>query len=253
MFGKRKQGASEHASAFGPAGKRAYVIGDVHGCHAELVRLLDLIREDLSDRETRTNYIVFLGDLIDRGPASREVVDMLLHEPPDFAKPLFIRGNHEDSLIRGLRGEPQLLPSWLEYGGTECAVSYGLSPHMISGQSVEALEHALLSHIPAEHIDFLDSFLDSVEFGDYLLVHAGVRPGVSLSAQTSRDMRWIREPFLSSKANFGKMVVHGHTVVDRVDIRPNRIAVDTGVYKSGLLSAIRLEDDQVQVIEARVT
>lgn len=253
MFARQKtsqKSRSELPSA--PEGKRAYVIGDVHGCHSELLRLLDLIRQDVAQRQPQKNYVVFLGDLIDRGPASRDVVETLMAWRPDFAQCLFIKGNHEDSLVRGLQGEPKLLEAWLEFGGTECALSYGLAPHEIVGQSTDALEHALLSRIPRRHIEFLDSFVDSVEFGDYLFVHAGVRPGVPLESQTSRDLRWIREPFLSSRADFGRMIVHGHTVVEDVEVRSNRIAVDTGVYKSGILSALRLEKREIGILQTSV-
>ena len=253
MFGRRrKHEPSPPDGPSAPPGKRAYVVGDVHGCQRELLLLLDLIEQDVAQRPVQKTFVVFLGDLIDRGPASRDVVETLLSWRPDFAECFFIKGNHEDSLVRGLNGEPHLLQPWLEYGGSACARSYGLAPHEIAGQSSEALEHALLSRIPRRHIEFLDSFVDSVEFGDYLLVHAGVRPGVSLAAQASRDLRWIREPFLSSRADFGRMVVHGHTVVDEVDVRSNRIAVDTGVYKSGVLSAVRLEGREIGILQASV-
>ncbi len=250
MFGK-KNDHKRAAPRRGAAGKRAYAIGDVHGCHDALQRLLALIKEDQRARAPRPTFLVFLGDLIDRGPASRAVVDDLLNRPPDFARCVFIKGNHEDSLVRALGGEPALLKPWLEHGGYACAASYGVPAHYLSGQSQDAIEHALLSAIPRSHTEFLDGFVDSVVFGDYLLAHAGVRPGVALEAQSPADLRWIRHTFLDSDEDFGKIIVHGHTVSEHVDIRNNRIGLDTGAYLGGALSCLRIEDEEIEILQAR--
>ena len=136
-------------------------------------------------------------------------------------------------------------------GGDTTAESYGVDIAYVQTLGEEALEHALLSAIPNSHIRFMSKFLDSVEFGDYLLVHAGVRPGLSIAEQSSTDMRWIRREFLDSEADHGKVVVHGHTVEEEIIRRPNRIGLDTGAYKTGILSAVRLEDEAVETIQVR--
>lgn len=252
MIKRSPKQPAPQATPRGAAGKRVYAVGDVHGCHAALVDLVALIETDSSARPAKPSFLVFLGDIIDRGPASREVVECLRNFRSRHVQPVFIKGNHEDSLVRGLSGEPHLIRPWLEHGGYACAESYGLSAHMLTGQTDEALEHMLLSAVPTSHVDFMREFADSVVFGDYFLVHAGVRPGVTLAAQSPRDMRWIREPFLGSDLNFGAVVVHGHSVSDSVVIRRNRIGLDTGAYLGGPLSCVRIEDDELEVLQVKV-
>ena len=232
----------------GSPGKRLYAIGDVHGCLDELTRLIGLIGEDCRAREAKETHIVFLGDLIDRGPDSRGVIDYLRHRPPDFARLHFIRGNHEEMMVRCLSGEASLIPAWLEHGGRSCAISYGVDPALLHESDTDRLEYALLSRIPPEDIRFLSGFADQVRFGDYLLVHAGIRPGVALAEQKGRDLRWIRADFLTSEARHEAMIVHGHTVTESVDCRPNRIGLDTGAYRTGILSALRIEGSETAIL-----
>lgn len=232
----------------GKLGERAYAIGDIHGCLSETQALLQKIKTDNDYRDEAKTYVVFLGDLIDRGPASKGVIELLLNFPYKFAEPLFIMGNHEEMMVRGLMGERDLLPNWLKYGGYACAESYGLSKKDLIGQEPEILEHVLRSAIPKKHVEFLAGFLDYVQFGDFLFTHAGIRPGVPLSRQSSRELRWIRGPFLNFKGDHGVMVVHGHTISDEIDIKENRIGIDTGAYKTGRLSAICIEDEHVSYL-----
>ena len=159
-------------------------------------------------------------------------------------------GNHEEMLVRGLMGEPELLPSWLKYGGYACAESYGLPRGKLMAQEPEVLEHLLKRVIPKKHVEFLSGFLDYVQFGDFLFTHAGIQPGVPLNQQNSRELRWIREPFLSFKGHHGVMVVHGHTISDGVDVKENRIGSDTGAYNTGRLSAVCVEEDQVTYLSS---
>ncbi|MEM7663897.1 MAG: metallophosphoesterase [Pseudomonadota bacterium] len=236
-------------TAQGSREKRAYVIGDVHGRLDLLNDLLQLIEEDNDRRENKETIIVFLGDLIDRGPDSRGVIDLLSTAPPSFAKCYFIKGNHEDVLVRGLEGEPRLLTPWLKFGGQACAQSYGVDIGAIHGQEEHVIEHVLLSAIPAAHINFMKNFYESIRFGDYLFVHAGLRPNVPLEQQSAKDMMGIRKEFLESDADFGCVVVHGHSVSDAVVIKDNRIGIDTGAYATGVLTALRIEDDDRSVIQ----
>lgn len=233
----------------GKAGERVYAIGDIHGCLSETQSLLQKIKVDNEYRGEAKTYLVFLGDLIDRGPDSRGVLELLLNFPYQFAKPLFIMGNHEEMMVRGLMGEPELLPDWLKYGGYACAESYGLSRGELSGHDPEVLEHLLRRAIPKKHVEFMSGFLDYVQFGDFLFTHAGIRPGVPLPQQKSQELRWIRGPFLSFKGDHGVMVVHGHTISEEIDVKNNRIGIDTGAYKTGCLSAVCIEDEQITYLQ----
>lgn len=228
----------------GSPGKRLYAIGDVHGCHAELEALLALVADDNARRSRKPVFLVFLGDLVDRGPASRQVIARLRTAPPRFASVHIIRGNHEEMMVRCLSGEPGLIPEWLRHGGNSCAASYGIDPSRLHDTDPDRLEHTLLSHIPKADIDFLAGAADQVRFGDYLLVHAGIRPGVPIDAQSGHDLRWIRQEFLTSDIRHEAIVVHGHTITDHVDERPNRVGIDTGAYRTGRLTAMRIEGDE---------
>ncbi|MBI1399424.1 metallophosphoesterase family protein [Hyphomonas sp.] len=249
MFGKRLNSQGS-AGPQGTPGRRLYAIGDVHGCYAEMCALMVRIEQDHRARPDAECFVVFLGDLIDRGPHSRDVIRHLIDRPPAFAKMLVLKGNHEEMMLRSLRGEPELIKDWLKHGGDTCARSYGLDPARLLTENVDTLEHLLTRFIPEEHLDFLDGCVDQVRFGDYLLVHAGVRPGVALEAQSGHDLRWIRGEFLETDRSFGAVVVHGHTVTDQVVQKPNRIGVDTGVYKTGVLSAVRLEGADRSILSA---
>src|SRR5688572_16965900 len=124
-----------------------------------------------------------------------------------------------------LGGEPKILASWLKFGGAECARSYGLDPDALRQLDEEAALQLLRAKVPRAHIEFLEGFGDTFRFGDYLFVHAGIRPGVAVEEQSRADLRWIREPFLSDAKEHGFVVVHGHTIVERVEERANRIAI----------------------------
>lgn len=225
----------------GPRGHRAYVVGDVHGRLDLLNDLLDKIEQDVSRRRRLRTSIVFLGDLIDRGPDSAGVVERLRVYRPPFAKPMFLMGNHEEVMLRVLAGDADLLRSWLRFGGTECAKSYGLDPKELKRMPPAAALQAVRAAVPENHVDFLRSFGDTVSFGGYLFVHAGIRPGVRLPDQLQKDLRWIRDPFLEDESDHGWVVVHGHTITEQVEVRSNRIGVDTGAYRSGVLTAVALE------------
>jgi len=238
-------------SPAGPDGKRCYAIGDVHGRLDLLEELLERIREHDLSRPRRETSLVFLGDLIDRGPHSREVLQRVMR-PGDIGMKVYcLRGNHEDLLLRALSGSPGQIKAWLQTGGHACAKSYGVDIGAMIGQPEEAIEHALSCSVPAEHIRFLERLPDSIRFGDYLLVHAGVRPGVPFEDQTPEDLRWIRQPFLDSTVHHGLMIVHGHSVSVDVVERANRICIDTGAWRTGVLTAIWIEGSERGFIQAR--
>jgi serine/threonine protein phosphatase 1 len=230
-----------------PAGYRVYAVGDIHGRLDLLDELLAGIEADDRDRaaKNRSNaktILIFLGDLIDRGPSSAQVIERLRNYAPRGIRPVHLIGNHEEVLLRLIRGESQYLADWLRFGGAECARSYGIDPKAIRRMEPSRAVRLLRDKVPANHKSFLESFVDTFQVGDYLFVHAGIRPGVELAQQNQTDLRWIRNDFLESDVEHGFVVVHGHTISDEVQVRANRIGLDTGAYRSGVLTALGLED-----------
>lgn len=224
-----------------PAGHRAYAVGDIHGRLDLLDEVLELIEADNRRRRRARTAIVFLGDLIDRGPASAQVVERLRTYHPARARTAFIAGNHEEVLLRLIDGEAGLLLDWLRFGGAECARSYGVDPADLRQLAPAEALVRLKAAVPQAHVDFLRSFADSITFGSYVFVHAGIRPGVELADQLQSDLRWIRHPFLTDSTDHGFTVVHGHTISESVEFHPNRIGLDTGAYRSGVLSALGID------------
>jgi serine/threonine protein phosphatase 1 len=228
----------------GKAGARAYAVGDIHGRLDLLNALLAEIEADMADREPRKTFLIFLGDLIDRGPDSAGVVERLRTYRHADVRTVFLGGNHEEVLLNILKGKKGVLPSWLKFGGSECAASYGIDAEKLAMMEEGAALDLVRARVPREHAKFVDGFADTFRFGDYLFVHAGVRPGVALDDQKREDLRWIRDPFLSDAKEHGFVVVHGHTICPQVEERPNRIGIDTGAYKTGVLTAVGIEDDR---------
>jgi len=226
---------------FGPKGRRAYAIGDVHGCLDLLDSLLAGIEAEIARDHKRKSSIIFLGDLIDRGPSSAQVIERLRTYSPPGGTSHFLMGNHEEVMLRVLSGEVELLDSWLKFGGVETLQSYELKASALAPLSSADKLAALRRAVPKAHVEFLESFADSISFGSYLFVHAGIRPGVDLSEQSQSDLRWIRQPFLDDRSDHGFVVVHGHTITNSVEVAPNRIGIDTGAYCTGTLSALAIE------------
>ncbi|TNE61438.1 MAG: serine/threonine protein phosphatase [Alphaproteobacteria bacterium] len=223
-----------------------YAIGDIHGRLDLLNRLLANIREDRAARpEYSRCYIVFLGDYVDRGFQSREVLEHLNRlktEPHEdgVTDYVFLAGNHED-LMLGFLEDPLEHQLWLAVGGVQTLASYGVpAPESNNIDSLVQASDALVKALPRPHREFLSGLRTWWRAGSYLFVHAGVRPGVPLEKQRRRDLLCIRQEFTNSDADFGFKVVHGHTGVPDVTVRANRIAVDTGAFATGKLSAIAL-------------
>lgn len=225
----------------GPPESRAYAIGDVHGRLDLLDALLAQIAKDRRRRPCAREFLVLLGDVIDRGPDSRGVVRRLRGLDDPSLHPVFLMGNHEEMLVRALGTHPKRLRDWLKFGGTACIESYGVEPADIAELDPASAAAAIRAAIPREDLAFIDGFADSFRFGDYLFVHAGIRPGVAIEDQRTADLRWIREDFLESEVVHPLFVIHGHTIVDRPDERHNRIGIDTGAYASGVLTAVCIE------------
>lgn len=227
-----------------PGGLAVYAIGDIHGRLDLVTELLGKIAGD-ADRhpEDRERRLIFLGDYIDRGMQSRGVLDVLLARPwPGFAS-TFLMGNHEEAMLEFLEGRSDG-NAWLSYGGLETLVSYGVPVRRLPSEAsakIAFLREALRKAVPAAHVDFLGNCLLSHTEGDYVFVHAGIRPGWPMEQQTRLDMLWIRDDFLGSRLPLpGKVVVHGHTICEVPQDLGHRIGIDTGAFVSGRLTCLVL-------------
>lgn len=244
-------GRAEKPACF-PDQRVGYAIGDIHG-RADLLKLmLDKLEAQAgADRKGPDRpIVVFLGDYVDRGPESREVIDMLIYDRPRGFERRFLRGNHEQAML-AFMDTPRANVGWLRHGGAATLQSYGVQPPPLAGAADadwSAAAEALRANLPAAHLDFLINLERYVVLGDYAFVHAGVRPGRPLEKQTDADLFWIRERFHSSQRRFSHRVVHGHTPLAEPYSDARRIGVDTGAYASGVLTAVRLEADGAEFV-----
>ncbi|WP_174301077.1 metallophosphoesterase family protein [Caulobacter sp. S45] len=241
-----------------PDGVRLYAVGDVHGRLDALDPLVAAIRSEPADG--LRPVLIMLGDYVDRGPASRGVIDLLISLQDDAAlETRFIRGNHEETMLRFLEEPPlrerSVGATWCSFGGVETLASYGVAAPSPADppQAWEAARAAFAAAIPATHVRFLQALEPAVEYGDYFFTHAGVRPGVELDQQDPQDLMWIRDEFLRGSAVFSKAIVHGHTPEADAFVSDRRIGVDTGAYVTGRLSAIVLEGPERRLIQAQVS
>jgi len=233
-----------------PDGRRVYVVGDVHGRDDLLARLHALITEDAAAAGAAGNLLVHLGDYIDRGPSSRQVLDRLAGGPPPGFEAVWLRGNHDDLLVRFLDdGAPP--DPWLMNGGVATLASYGIDVGLppVEPAAADGLRRDLARRLGPRSLDFLRRLRPSHTVGDYLFVHAGVRPGVKLAEQDPADMMWIRGDFLDWGGHFGRVVVHGHTITPAPVFRPNRIGIDTGAYRTGRLTCLVLEGASQRLLQ----
>jgi serine/threonine protein phosphatase 1 len=235
-----------------PDNLRLYVVGDVHGRIDLLNDLAARIANDAASAAGLNVGTIFLGDYVDRGPGSAAVLEALSRG--DFPTPIIaLRGNHEEVLLKFVEDEG-ILESWRNFGGLETLHSYGVPvTEAMRGDGYDTAREAFLRALPQGHLDFLQQTRLNVSFGDYFFVHAGVKPGVPLDQQVSNDLLWIREEFLRFEGSHGKVVVHGHTPVEKPDMRHNRINVDTGAYASSTLTALVLEGEQRRFLSTRRT
>ena len=243
MFWKRKSkpAPSVRESFSVPAGQRIYAIGDIHGRDDLFAELIDLIRADIAARAPARVSLILLGDLVDRGPRSAEVVERALRLREEFDDLRLLIGNHEECFLAALAGDVQRVRYFMRIGGEATIRSYWNSDLDLTEATFEEVADRLPAMVPPAHVEFLGGGEDVIEIGDYAFVHAGIRPGVPLHKQDRGDLRWIRNDFLNDLRDHGVMIVHGHTIRDEVDEWPNRIGIDTGAYKTGVLTAIVLE------------
>ena len=242
-FFRKKSVAAEPIDASVPIGQRFYAIGDIHGRDDLLDALLALIAQDEAERGPAQTTFVFLGDLVDRGPGSAQVVERLLRlrDTRPEGSTRFLLGNHEEVFLTALKGDEEALRFFVRIGGRETILSYGVEEDHYTRMDYSELLAELVEAVPRSHVEFLSAFEDMVIAGSYAFVHAGVRPGTSLAHQKPKDLRWIRSDFLSHQAPFEKVIVHGHTITEQIDVQPHRIGLDTGAFASGKLTAMGFE------------
>ncbi len=225
-----------------PDGQRIYAIGDIHGRNDLLLQLLAQIEADSAARGAAEMLIIFLGDLVDRGPDSAGVIETAMHLQASGCNVRFLKGNHEEVFINACRErEAKTIRFFLRIGGEETILSYPISRGEYLALDMAELGERLESLIPKDHVAFLDSFENMIIVGDYAFVHAGIRPGVPLADQKNSDLRWIRDEFVGQKGDLEKVIVYGHTIYSDVDERGSRIGIDTGAYETGKLTALALE------------
>ena len=239
---RRRRRARPPGAPCVPPGTRVYAVGDVHGELAALTRLVGKIREDAAGIAAERRVLVFLGDYVDRGLDSRRVIDFLLDLPAPGFECVFLKGNHDAWLFAFLE-DAGVGPAWLDAGGQATVLSYGvaLPPGPRDAAFFETLRQTLARVLPAGHRTFLGGLALSHVEGDYAFVHAGVRPGVALEAQREQDLLWIRDEFIHDDGDHGKVIVHGHSVTERPEVRRNRIGIDTGAYATGRLTCLVLD------------
>jgi len=223
-----------------PAGSVVYALGDVHGRVDLLQALLGEVAADAARRGAGRRVLVTLGDYVSRGRDSRGVVEVLRRWRPSGLEVVALKGNHEDLLLRYLDGDLAAGRHWFDYDGRVALAHYGVRSGPGRG-SLEALRREFRQVLPPDHLAFFRGLPVSHGEGGYHFVHAGVRPGVPLPAQSGHDQMWIRRPFLDSELDHGAVVVHGHSVVPEPEVRPNRIGIDTGAYRTGVLTCLVLE------------
>ena len=235
-----------------PAGQRVYAIGDIHGRVDLLEQILACIDSDNRSREVADTQIIFLGDLIDRGPHSARVVELVQEVMSADARYRCLLGNHEEIFLTAMCGDLEALKLFTRVGGKETILSYGVSEEDYLAADYSELLELLKHNVPEEHVRFLSSLEDMIVAGDYAFVHAGVRPGVALANQSPKELRWIRREFLSYNGTFDKVIVHGHTISSEIEEKENRIGLDTGAYATGVLSAMGFSNADRWRIQTKV-
>ena len=228
-----------------PDGCCVYAVGDIHGRMDLLERLLERI---WADAPTERNTLIFLGDYIDRGPASNAVLECLAELQRPGWDIVRLRGNHEQLLLEYL-SNPDVYQLWRALGGAETLLSYGVRPPMFSNSKELLRAHeAFKANLPRAHLAFLTALPYAHTIGDYFFVHAGVRPNVRLQRQALQDLLWIRDDFLLWEERFEKFVVHGHTPTPEPELRANRANIDTGAFATGRLTVLAIDQDGRRIL-----
>lgn len=241
-----KTAQARHRLSFDVLPSLIYAIGDVHGCLDLLLELEAKIADDCAKNESPA-LIIMLGDYVDRGSNSSAVIDHLLEQPTFNATRICLLGNHEETMLAFINS-PKDHTDWLDFGGRETLVSYGISADEISKSLAKKRNflHKINSYIPQEHIDFLKEIPIVASYPNHVFVHAGIRPNVQLVEQSDEDLIWIRKDFLEYEEKHNWLIIHGHTPVEEPFSSSTRIDVDTGAYTSGKLSAVKIFNQNVE-------
>ena len=227
-----------------PADTVVYAVGDIHG-RCDLLELIhEGIAQDSRQRVARRRVLVYLGDYVSRGIDSHRVVERVLQARPGGCEAICLKGNHEDQLLRYLDGDLDAGRRWFDVDGLDTLAHYGVLAKLGRERDekiMESLRQRFARALPQEHLEFFRRLVVSHVEGGYRFVHAGLRPGVPPTEQSAHDQMWIRKPFLDSDLDHGAVVVHGHSVSARLQLRHNRIGIDTGAYASGVLTCLVLD------------
>lgn len=233
---KRKPQAAEPV-------QRIYAIGDVHGRYDLFRRLMHIIERDQAARPPMPTQILLLGDIIDRGPDAARMIRGCMTLTASTSRFMVLKGNHEEMMVKALKGDLTVFRHWLTFGGRETLISLGVDPVLAEGPATMDKLATAAATVGPEPVAWLEKLPLHYRYGDYLFVHAGVRPGVSLKRQHADDLLWIKDDFLESDVSHGPIVVHGHSISEEPVFRPNRIGIDTGAYRSGRLTALAIEGE----------
>jgi len=226
-----------------------YAIGDIHGRFDLLQQMHKLILQDIDAYKDYQKIVIYLGDYIDRGTNSKEVIECLINNPLIDFKKLYLKGNHENAML-GFMTNPVETEAWMFWGGDSTLISYGVDLYQENGEknNIKKLSMDLQNKLPEQHKDFLRQLKLFHLEGDYMFVHAGVRPGIDLMMQKEEDLIMIRNEFIFAPDNFEKTIVFGHTIFREPFVSNRRIGLDTGAYASGRLTAGVFESDNVRFI-----
>jgi serine/threonine protein phosphatase 1 len=240
---RARPAGSGRISASTPPDTRIYAVGDIHGRADLLIETIERIDDDLERRPVRHSVEVYLGDYVDRGPDAKTVIDLLAARLVN-KRAVCLRGNHEDMMERFLH-DAEDFETWSQLGALQTLESYGVVPRFDGTETSTGLRDRFCRAFPRGHELFLQCLQPSLECGDLVFVHAGIRPGIPFEHQELSDLLWIRGEFLDSTLDHGKLIVHGHTPVPYPDIRSNRINIDTGACWSGTLTCIAIEGTSI--------
>lgn len=230
---------------------RTYVVGDIHGRADLLQKIIQAIKKDVSQNPPTDCLFITLGDYIDRGPESRQVIETFLKTPLKGFQIRHLKGNHEDMLLTFLK-DPLEGVNWLSNGGWATLISYGFSTDELPGtvEELKATRDKFLKKLPKPHLQFFRALKNYYQWKDYFFVHAGIRPKLPLTQQKIEDLMWIRDEFLNSTKDFGKIIVHGHSIVPKPEIHSNRIALDTGAFHTGKLTCLVINNAERYFFQA---
>ena len=233
--------SSRSVNASAPSDTRIYAVGDIHGRADLLSEIIARIDDDIRRRPIAHTIEVYLGDYVDRGPQSKTVIDLLTVRLVANGA-VCLRGNHE-AVMEGFLQDPAILEYWLPLGGMQTLASYGIELH--ENETAFSLHRRFLDAFPRAHELFMQCLRNQFSCGDFLFVHAGIRPGVPLDDQDPNDLIWIRDEFLDDTRSHKRFIVHGHTPVPHPEIRRNRINIDTAAWRTGALTCAAIEGSTI--------